>query len=129
MRSRLSVIVAAPRAIVAALALAVGSTPAWADHGTGPACERVECHADVFSEKGLGGEHTRICGIAKLRDLGDIGGHDWTERIHSMKVGGGVDWLEIFDEPDLKKSLGVLLKDQEVPDTGGALGSLDLRCK
>ena len=122
MRSSLS-------AIATVLAVALGSTGASADHGSGPACDSGDCYVDVFSDKGLGGEHTRICGIAKLRDLGDVGGHDWTERIQSVKVGHGADWLEIFDEPDLKKSLGVLLKDQEVPDTGGALGSLDLRCK
>jgi len=121
-------VVATPLSVIA-LTLAVGLTGASADHGTGPACDSTACYVDVFSEKGLAGEHTRICGIAKLRDLGDVGGHDWTERIHSLKVGHGVDWLEIFDEPSLKQSLAIVLKDQEVPDTGGALGSLDLRCK
>ena len=122
MKSRLST-------IATVLAVALGSTGASADHGTGPACDSTECYVDVFSEKDLAGEHTRICGVAKLRDLGDVGGHDWTELIHSLKVGHGADWLEIFDEPSLKRSLAVVLKDQEVPDTGGALGSLDLRCK
>lgn len=122
MRSRLST-------IATVLAVAMGLTGASADHGTGPACDSTECYVDVFSDKGLGGEHTRICGIAKLRDLGDINGQDWTDRIQSVKVGHGADWLEIFDEPALKQSLGILLKDQEAPDTGGTLGSLDLRCK
>ncbi len=109
--------------LVIALSFAVGQT-AIAD-----GCDYEGCYVDVYAEKGMAGDSTRICGVAKLKSLDDIDGKNWTDNIQSLVVGWGADWLEIYDEPGLKKSIKVVLRDEEVPDTGGTIASLDLRCK
>ncbi len=114
-----------------AFILSLCGSLALANHDSGDTCvpEREGCYINIFSETSFGGDHGRICDFSKLHDLEDVGGQSWTDRINSISAGPSVDWLEIYDEPGLKASLGYVLKNQDMDDTGGSIASLDLRCK
>ncbi len=116
--------------IVLSLLVATGQATR-ADHETADACPKVHCWVDVFSEKRLGteGDHDRICGPVTLRSLENVNGSNWSNAIQSLVVGRGVVWLEIYDGPDRRRLVKLLLAGEQMRVTGGSIDSLDLGCK
>ena len=86
------------------------------------------CYVDIFEDEDFDDESLRVYGPAEYSDLEDLGGHDWDDRIGSVRTGPKC-WAVVCADKGFDDTRNVIGPDSLISNLGdmeNEIGSMKL---